>query len=118
VQLRGVALGILPRDKFAAILEDKEIVLAAGDLILGYSDGVSETHDRNEELYGEERLRAFCAGHASHTPQQLLATLRGQLESFADGCGQFDDITAVALRAELAAEPIAAEPLAGSTGRA
>ena len=118
VQLRGVALGILPRDKFAAILQDKEIVLAPGDLILGYSDGVSETHDRNEELYGEDRLRAFCADHSSHTPQQLLETLRGQLESFADGCGQFDDITAVALRAELVAEPASIASLANATGRA
>jgi serine phosphatase RsbU (regulator of sigma subunit) len=116
VRLRGVALGILARDKFASILQATEIELGEGDLVLGYSDGVNETHDRNEQLFGEERLQDFCVAHAARAPRQLLDTLRGELEVFANGCGQFDDITAVALRAE----PVgvgAAKALATAGGR-
>lgn len=118
VQLRGVALGILPRDRFAGILAATEIELAPGDLAVIYSDGVNETHDRDEQLYGEARLHEFCVTHAKRSPQQLLDMLRGELESFANGCGQFDDITAVALRAAAVGASIEPESLATVDGRA
>jgi len=117
VRLRGVALGILPRDKFATILQQTEVELGDGDLVLGYSDGVNETHDRNEQLYGEDRLQNFCVTNAANPPRRLLDTLRGELEAFANGCGQFDDITAVAIRAGTAGVGAGAAAFATAGGR-
>jgi len=99
VRLRGVALGILPRERFGDILESTEIQLATGDLVLGYSDGVNETHDPQGNLFGEVRLQEFGATNVQLEPQAFLDTLRRELERFAAGFGQFDDITALALRA-------------------
>lgn len=99
MRLRGVALGILPAERFGALLEAAEIRLGPGDLVLGYSDGVSETHDQQGRLFGEVRLREFGRGHAHLEPEEFLATLRAELETFARGFGQFDDITALALKA-------------------
>jgi sigma-B regulation protein RsbU (phosphoserine phosphatase) len=99
VRLRGVALGILPRERFEDILESADIQLAPGDVVLGYSDGVNETHDQQGNLFGEARLQEFGSTHLQLEPQAFLDTLRRDLERFSDGFGQFDDITALALRA-------------------
>jgi serine phosphatase RsbU (regulator of sigma subunit) len=118
VRLRGVALGILARDKFASILQATEIDLGHGDLVLGYSDGVNETHDLHEQLFGEDRLQRFCVAHAARSSQELLDTLRGELQQFANGCGQFDDITALALRTQPVVVDAATPPLWAARGRA
>jgi len=107
VRLRGVALGILPRERFEDILESTEIELGAGDLVLGYSDGVNETHDQHGNLFGEERLQHFGLAHAALEPRAFLDTLRLELERFSRGFGQFDDITALALRAAERPAPLA-----------
>jgi serine phosphatase RsbU (regulator of sigma subunit) len=99
VRLRGVALGILPEARFGAVLEPVELRLDPADLVLAYSDGVSETHDREGRLFGEERLGEFVAAHAELEPTAFLEALRRELERFSQGFGQFDDITALALRA-------------------
>ena len=99
VRLQGVALGILPPDRFRGLLEAGEIQLGVGDLVFAYSDGVNETHDRDGLLFGEERLRQFVVAHAGRQPHAFLEVLREELERFSKGFGQFDDITALAVRA-------------------
>jgi sigma-B regulation protein RsbU (phosphoserine phosphatase) len=99
LRLSGVALGILPGERFGSILQATEIHLGPGDLVLGYSDGVNETHDQQGRLFGEVRLRDFGRLHAHLEPQALLDALRSELEVFSRGFGQFDDITALALKA-------------------
>lgn len=99
LRLRGVALGILPPDRFDPLLESAEIQVGTGDLLFAYSDGVNETHDREGFLFGEERLRQFVVSHAKLEPQVFLETLRHELDKFSHGFGQFDDITALAVRA-------------------
>jgi len=99
VHTRGVALGVLPPERFAPLLETVEIQLEPGDIVLAYSDGVNESHDVSDELFGEARLRRFTETHAALHPQALLGALQAELERFARGFGQFDDITALALKA-------------------
>jgi serine phosphatase RsbU (regulator of sigma subunit) len=99
LRLRGAALGILPHERFSTLLEAVDIDLEPGDLVLGYSDGVNETHDVQGRLFGEARLQQFGAAHAGHEPDEFLGALRLELEHFARGFGQFDDITALALKA-------------------
>jgi serine phosphatase RsbU (regulator of sigma subunit) len=104
IRLRGVALGILPEEKFASLIEESTVQLAADDVVLGYSDGVNETHDQQGSMFGDERLQHFVRAHGRLGAQSFLTMLRGELEHFSQGCGQFDDITALALRAALAAD--------------
>ncbi len=99
VRTHGVALGILPAERFGPLLETVDIQLEPGDVVLGYSDGVNESHNVNGELFGEMRLRRFAETHAALDPQGMLTALQSELERFARGFGQFDDITALALKA-------------------
>lgn len=110
LRLRGVALGILPRAKFESILQETAITLTPGDLVFGYSDGVNEAHDTAGQMYGDERVYSFGVDHAALAPGDFLAKLRRELEDYAGGGEQFDDITALALKAE----PVRVETATGA----
>ena len=114
VKLRGAAVGVLPAEQFASVLQEVELRLEPGDLVLAYSDGVNETHDRAGSLFGESRLQDFAADHATLGPEEFLKRLHATLEQFSDGFGQFDDITALALKAAAARSAASPPEFAGT----
>lgn len=71
------------------------LTLAPGDTLYLYTDGVTEALNPEEELFGEDRLRAALNNpQAIHLPvAQLLPYLRAALEQYARGAEQADDIT-------------------------
>lgn len=71
------------------------LTLAPGDTLYLYTDGVTEALNPEEELFGEDRLRAALNDpQAIHLPvAQLLPYLRAALEQYARGAEQADDIT-------------------------
>jgi sigma-B regulation protein RsbU (phosphoserine phosphatase) len=86
----GLLVGILPSARFATATT----VLAAGDTLLLYTDGITEarTGEDRTGLYGDEALLAFVAGHAGKPPPVLVDALTGLLHRFGDG---LDDDTAL-----------------------
>lgn len=75
-----------------------ETVLEKGDEIFLYTDGVTEAINNAEELYGDDRLLEVMNGNGGATPSELLPIIRADIEKFADGAAQFDDITMLDLR--------------------
>lgn len=71
--------------------------IAPGDRIFLYTDGVTETTDPREQLYGEDRLRDFFNSHTSCDAPEMLRRLQDDLQEFADSEPQFDDITMLLL---------------------
>lgn len=86
----GLLVGVLPTAPTGTV----QTTLAPGETILLYTDGLTEarTGPRRDDLYGEEALRAFAAGHAPATPQEVITALTGLLESLGGG---LDDDTAL-----------------------
>ncbi|WP_443041101.1 SpoIIE family protein phosphatase [Streptomyces sp. B21-102] len=62
-------------------------VLAPGDTLLLYTDGLTEARTGGDRtaLNGDEALRAFVADHAGKPPQALIQALTGLLDDFGDG---------------------------------
>jgi serine phosphatase RsbU (regulator of sigma subunit)/anti-sigma regulatory factor (Ser/Thr protein kinase) len=92
VELRatGMPLGLLPGMTY----EEKEAVIAPGESLLLYSDGVTEAHSTEREMYGTPRLAELVAGQ-----EGLIDGLLTSLERFTGaGWEQEDDITLVTLR--------------------
>ncbi len=67
--------------------------LMPGDRIFLYTDGVTEATDAGKELYGMKRLEEVLNRHAALPPEQLLAAVKSDIDSFVGEAEQFDDIT-------------------------
>ena len=70
-----------------------EIMLNKGDRVFLYTDGVTEATDKNETLYGEERLLAYIDKNKNLDAEALLSGLKEDIDKFAGDAPQFDDIT-------------------------
>lgn len=89
----GIALGAQKID----VIPTKEIILTKGDLLLLYTDGILEAHDRNDQLFGKERLHPFVL-RGKGTSQQIADQLIDEVRLFSRGEAQHDDMTLVVLK--------------------
>jgi sigma-B regulation protein RsbU (phosphoserine phosphatase) len=90
----GPIVGLLESAKYETIADR----ITPGEGILLFTDGVTEAMDRHEEFFAEERLEQFLAVHSTATAEQLVTDLHREVEAFAAGMPQADDITVLALR--------------------
>jgi len=75
----------------------RHITLAPGDLLVIYTDGVTEAADASGNEFGEARLIETVRSHLKDSPQQLLSHIQEAVQQFSDG-EQFDDLTLVIAR--------------------
>jgi sigma-B regulation protein RsbU (phosphoserine phosphatase) len=72
--------------------------LAAGDLVVLYSDGVTDAQNGDSEEFGECRLYELLARHAGASPDVVADAVLAAVDLFVAGAPQFDDITILVLR--------------------
>ncbi|MFD9937752.1 PP2C family protein-serine/threonine phosphatase [Streptomyces massasporeus] len=86
----GLLIGVVP----GAPIGTAETILAPGDTVVLYTDGLTEarTGPGRDDLYGEDALHAFATDHAPASPHEAITALTGLLKSFGDG---LDDDTAL-----------------------
>jgi sigma-B regulation protein RsbU (phosphoserine phosphatase) len=70
-----------------------ELTLGAGDRLFLYTDGVPEATNCENKPYGENRLLAFMNGNYNLDVNELLPTLKLDIDEFVGEAPQFDDIT-------------------------
>jgi len=88
----GPAVGLLPGLEFRVGRAE----LAPGGLLVGFTDGVSECRSAAGELYGEARLLTRLAAGVGGA-EAALAAVVADLDAFAHGAEQADDITMLAV---------------------
>jgi serine phosphatase RsbU (regulator of sigma subunit) len=91
----GVILGSLPSEEFGLSHEEKSDALEPGDLLVIYSDGLTEATGPDDELFGEERLLEIIRTHGRGGAAALRPRILDALEDFTRGEEQSDDITLV-----------------------
>ena len=77
--------------------KQEEIQLEPGDRLLLFTDGVVEAHDKGKNLYGNERLQQVFDGARDCPGEEVLDRVFNDVNAFATGVPQFDDITMVIL---------------------
>jgi serine phosphatase RsbU (regulator of sigma subunit) len=87
----GVLLGVAPRAQY----EDFDVELDAGDVIVLYSDGLTEAR-RGEEEFGPEGVRRVLEAHARRGAAEILRALLAEVQAFTDQ--PLDDVTVVVLK--------------------
>jgi sigma-B regulation protein RsbU (phosphoserine phosphatase) len=92
----GPVLGILP----IAPYREERLHLDEGDMLVLYSDGVTEAGNPQYDEFGEERLMAILQRHRTEPAAAVVAAVTKGLAEFAAGTPQADDITLVVARLE------------------
>jgi serine phosphatase RsbU (regulator of sigma subunit) len=87
----GVLLGVAPR----ALYEDHSVELDAGDILVLYSDGLTEAR-RGDEEFGPEGVRRVLETQARQGATEILRALLAGVQAFADQ--PLDDVTVVVLK--------------------
>ena len=80
------------------IYDQTSIALEPGDLLLVYSDGVTETRDSGGEVFGAPRLVELVRASAALEPQELVDAVRSATVAFARSERVTDDLTCVAIK--------------------
>jgi len=76
----------------------EEILLDSGDIIYMYTDGVTEAMNNDNDLFNEDRLLRCLEKCETEKTDEILHYVKKEIDVFADGAEQADDITMLALR--------------------
>ena len=91
---RGLILGFQPTIRYAG----EEVTLAPGDLLLLYTDGVTEAQGPDGEEFGEERLSELVRGSGQVSAADIAQRIRDDVDAFTHGADPFDDFTVCVVR--------------------
>jgi len=92
----GLVLGLMPEVDY----QSEDTMIHSGDLLVTFTDGVSEAMDEDEEEFGEERLEKLIVDNRHKTAQEVFDIVMQEIETFTAGAPQHDDITLVIFKFE------------------
>ena len=78
--------------------KEQELQLQPGDEIYLYTDGVTEAHNINKELFGEERLLQSLNSTNGMSVEEICHKVKQDVDSYVCEAEQFDDITMLCVR--------------------
>ena len=73
--------------------QQAETDLCPGDRVFLYTDGLDDARDIHDAFFGKERVKEFLDSHAAASISEIIAGMKGAVDSFALGREQFDDLT-------------------------
>ncbi|WP_146210817.1 SpoIIE family protein phosphatase, partial [Azospirillum sp. TSO35-2] len=90
----GIALAAMPDMPFG----EKSLTLDTGDMVVLFTDGVTEAFDGEDVMYGDPRLVAAVGRQAAATARDGLDGVLADVARFTAGAPQSDDITCLVFR--------------------
>ncbi len=96
LEIGGIILGLM---KTVSPYPEGSVILAPGDVIVMFTDGVSEAMNAREEDFTEERLEQVLRNIRLMSPSKIIEEIQLALEQHTQGTPQSDDITLLVLRA-------------------
>jgi phosphoserine phosphatase RsbU/P len=101
----GMVLGLRidgAEEKFAELLEEDQIVLSNGDVIVLYTDGITEAMNPASDLFGDHRLSRIIEEHGHLESGELRERILREIEAFVGTADQHDDMTMILMKVERA----------------
>jgi serine phosphatase RsbU (regulator of sigma subunit)/putative methionine-R-sulfoxide reductase with GAF domain len=90
----GIALGVLEE----VTLGEDEVTIEPGDILVCYTDGVTEAIDASDEPFGVARLVEAVTAHHDRSAGEVLAAINDALVTFTGDRPPFDDVTLVVIK--------------------
>jgi sigma-B regulation protein RsbU (phosphoserine phosphatase) len=94
LDIGGLVLGALEDFSF----EESTIQFMPGDLLVIFSDGISEATNSSDDMYGEERLERFVVENRDRSPADIIEAILDEVREYAELTPQSDDMTIVVLK--------------------
>ena len=89
----GMAIGVIEEIR----LYTQTVTVAAGDVIVCYTDGVTESFDEHDSIYGVERLVQVVQRSQHHTAETIVTTIANDVTAFSEG-RIYDDVTLLVIQ--------------------
>jgi phosphoserine phosphatase RsbU/P len=105
----GIVVGLrIPgaTEKFSELLEEDRLDLHKGDVLVLYTDGITEAMDAGSDLFGDARLGRLITEHGHLDTADLRERILREIEAFVGGADQHDDMTMILIKIE---EPLVME---------
>jgi phosphoserine phosphatase RsbU/P len=99
----GMVLGLrieAAENLFPELLEEVRIELTQGDVIVLYTDGITEAMNPDNDLFGEARLSRLVEEHGHLDSGELRERIMREVESFVGAANQHDDMTMILVKVE------------------
>jgi serine phosphatase RsbU (regulator of sigma subunit) len=95
---KGMSIGMFENVQFAERLEEQKIYLNRGDLLLLYSDGVTEATNPENIMFDLSGLKSVITEKAHESSEMLIGHINSRLHSFVKSDELQDDATMVAIK--------------------
>ena len=94
--------------KFNELLEEEQIPLHTGDVIVFYTDGITEAMNLESDLFGDARLSRIVEEHGHLDSGELRERIIREIEAFVGTADQHDDMTMILIKVtQIVAEEVA-----------
>jgi predicted permease len=94
LSIGGMIVGMFPFSQY----EEGTVQLQAGDVLLLFTDGVSEAHNPADEEYGEERLKELLKTYSDLPAPEMASAMLSELREWMADAPQYDDLTFVLMK--------------------
>jgi sigma-B regulation protein RsbU (phosphoserine phosphatase) len=92
----GMIIGMFPFSQY----EEGTVQLEPGDVLMLFTDGVSEAHNPQEEEFGEERIKDVLKRYRHFPAEEMSTAILGELRQWMADAPQHDDLTFVLMKIE------------------
>jgi len=96
----GIAIGLTDPEVFDIAIKDASIQLEAGDVVIVYTDGITEALNEENEEWGLETLEQTIRTEAPNGVKQVTTTIRKQIARYVGAQQQYDDMTLLGLEVD------------------
>lgn len=100
LRAEGIPIGMFVDSQFAATT----FQLTEDDILVAYTDGITEAANSSGELWGSERLASLLQSCSRMAPSEIVERILAELSDFANGEPQRDDITLVVMKVQAGCE--------------
>jgi len=94
----GMGLGLTDSDLFSSSLKTESVTLNSGDILIFFSDGVSETMNRDNKEFGEDKLEKIVIANSHKSSSDIESAILINLNAFRGYSDPNDDISLVILK--------------------
>ncbi|MEX2604301.1 MAG: PP2C family protein-serine/threonine phosphatase [Gracilimonas sp.] len=96
----GIGIGVSKGDDFIKFTKEATLKLNEGDVIILYTDGITEMLNNGHHFYGEERLERLVKGVRKASSEKILEIITDDVNEFKGTAKQHDDMTLVIIKAD------------------